>query len=357
MPDSATVSLTLGEIAVRFGCALRGDPQRSVAAVATLDGGPQAVGFCANPALRGQLHHSHLGAVILRPSLANDCPAAVGALLHANPHAVFARVAAVLHPSLSVQAGIHASAIVHPTARVAASAAVGPFALVGARTEVGERCRIGAYACLGEDVRLGADTSLAERVTVLDRCRIGARCVVHAGAVIGSDGFGNARDGTEWIKVPQLGTVRIGDDVQIGANSTVDRGALDDTVIEDGVRLDNQIQVAHNVTIGAHTAIAACTGIAGSTRIGRRCMIGGGTGIGGQLVIGDDIVIAGFGMVTRSLERPGMYSSVLPVEEAGVWRRIVGRVKRLEQLVARVKRLETATKGEARSGREEDDQY
>jgi UDP-3-O-[3-hydroxymyristoyl] glucosamine N-acyltransferase len=159
------------------------------------------------------------------------------------------------------------------------------------------------------------------------------------------------------VKVPQLGAVRIGDDVEIGANTTIDRGALEDTVIEDGVRLDNQIQVAHNVVIGAHTAIAACTGIAGSTRIGRRCMIGGGTGIGGQLVIGDDIVIAGFGQVSSSLTQPGMYSSVLPVEEVRLWRRLVGRFKRLEQLTARVSRLETAAGTAAKTEQDHDDKH
>jgi UDP-3-O-[3-hydroxymyristoyl] glucosamine N-acyltransferase len=171
---------------------------------------------------------------------------------------------------------------------------------------------------------------------------LGQRCLVHPGAVIGADGFGNAREGARWVKVPQLGGVVIGDDVHIGANTTIDRGALGDTRIDEGARLDNQIQVGHNVHIGAHTAIAACTGIAGSTRIGTRCMIGGGAGIGGQIQIGDDIVIMGFGMVTRSIMVPGAYSSVLPVEEVRLWRRIVGRIKRLDVLAKRVKKLENA---------------
>jgi UDP-3-O-[3-hydroxymyristoyl] glucosamine N-acyltransferase len=202
-------------------------------------------------------------------------------------------------------------------------------------------------------VVLADDVRLAERVTVLDGCRIGARCLLHPGVVVGADGFGNAREGERWIKVPQLGAVRIGDDVEIGANTTIDRGALGDTVIEEGVRLDNLIQVGHNVSIGAHTAIAACTGIAGSTRIGRRCMIGGGTGIGGQLTVGDDIVIGGFGQVTRSILKPGLYSNVLPAEEAGLWRRIVGRIKRLDHLVERVGRLEAAARTAAKSGQKE----
>jgi UDP-3-O-[3-hydroxymyristoyl] glucosamine N-acyltransferase len=261
-------------------------------------------------------------------------------LLHPNPHATFARIAAVLHPRPPAAPGVHPTATVHPEAQVDSSAEIGPYALIGAGAVVAARCRIAAHAIVGAGAVLGPDTLVLERASVLHDCELGTRCIVHPGAVIGSDGFGNARDGQEWVKVPQLGRVQIGDDVEVGANTTIDRGALGDTLLGNGVRLDNQIQIGHNVSIGAHTAVAACTGIAGSTRIGQRCMIGGGTGIGGQLTIGDDIVIAGFGMVTRSLEAPGRYSSVLPVEEVRHWRRIVGRVKRLDALNARGTQLE-----------------
>jgi UDP-3-O-[3-hydroxymyristoyl] glucosamine N-acyltransferase len=351
MPDSAA-SFSLGDIAQRFGCTLRGDPERRVATVATLAGGPDAIGYLANPAMLAQLHGTRLGAVIIAAPHATECPESSAALIHPNPHAAFAQIAAALHPQAPARPGIHPTAVIHEDARIAGSAEIGPFVIVGAGAVIGERCRIAAQVIVGDNVMLGADTRLAERVTVLDGCRIGARCIVHPGVVIGSDGFGNARLDARWIKVPQLGAVRIGDDVEIGANTTIDRGALDDTLIEDGVRLDNLIQVAHNVTIGAHTAIAACVGIAGSTRIGRRCMIGGGAGIGGQLTIGDDIVIGGFGQVTRSIAGPGMYTNVLPAEEAGVWRRIVGRIKRLEQLAARVGRLEAAVKAVPKTGQE-----
>jgi UDP-3-O-[3-hydroxymyristoyl] glucosamine N-acyltransferase len=277
----------------------------------------------------------------------------VAALVHANPHATFARIAAVLHPEPVVAPGVHVTAVVHPSALVDATAAIAAFAVIGAGARIGPRCRVAEHCIVGPDAALGADSSLRERVTVCGGVQIGMRCIVHPGAVIGADGFGNAADDGQWVKVPQLGSVRIGDDVEVGANTTIDRGALGDTVIEDGVRLDNQIQIAHNVVVGAHTAIAACTGIAGSTRIGRRCMIGGGTGIGGQLSIGDDIVIAGFGMVTRSLDRPGLYSSVLPVEEARLWRRLVGRFKRLDLLAGRVRKLEAA--GTAATTGQDDD--
>jgi UDP-3-O-[3-hydroxymyristoyl] glucosamine N-acyltransferase len=349
---AAAVSQTLGELAVRFGCTLRGDPQIRIASVATLEsGGGDAIGFLVNPAYLAALHATGLGAVVLAPR--HVAESTVPVLQHSNPHAVFARIAAQLHPRVPRVPGVHATAVVDASARVDASAEVGAFAVIGADALVGPRCRIGAHSIIGAAASVAADSELRERVTLCAGSHLGSRCLVHPGAVIGADGFGNARDEGRWIKVPQLGGVRIGDDVEIGANTTIDRGALGDTVIEEGVRLDNQIQIAHNVVIGAHTAIAACTGIAGSTRIGRRCMIGGGTGIGGQLQIGDDIVIAGFGMVTHSLAKPGMYSSVLPVEEVRLWRRIVGRIKRLDALVARVSRVEAAT-GVAAAGQDND---
>ncbi|MEO6185929.1 MAG: UDP-3-O-(3-hydroxymyristoyl)glucosamine N-acyltransferase [Steroidobacteraceae bacterium] len=340
MPAGAA-SCTLGALAVRFGCQLRGDPDVAVSAVGTLEGGASQLGFVASAAYRHALRATRLAAVIVTPGLVADCPTA--ALVHSNPHATFARIAAVLHPPAPVAPGVHATALVHPSAQIDASAEIGAFCVIAAGAVIGPRCRIGPHGVLGAGASLGADTWLRERVTVCAGSVIGARCVLHPGAVIGSDGFGNARDNGQWVTVPQVGGVRLGDDVAIGANTTIDRGALGDTVIEEGARLDNQIQIAHNVIVGAHTAIAACTGIAGSTRIGRRCMIGGGTGIGGQLVIGDDIVITGFGMVTHSLDKPGMYSSVLPVEEARLWRRLVGRFKRLDQLAIRVRKLESAS--------------
>jgi UDP-3-O-[3-hydroxymyristoyl] glucosamine N-acyltransferase len=333
------VSRSLGALAVEFGCALRGDPDVRVDSVATLDGGSSSLGFVANPAYREQLRTTRLGAVIVNEAMAGECP--VPALVHANPHATFARIAAVLHPASSLTPGVHPTAVVDPSARIDATAEIAALVVIGAGAVIGPRCRIAAHCIIGQDVTLGADTRLHERVTVAASVRVGRRCLLHPGAVIGSDGFGNARDGGQWVKVPQVGSVQVGDDVEIGANTTVDRGALVDTVIEDGVRLDNLVHVAHNVVIGAHTAIAASTAIAGSTRIGRRCLIGCGVVILGQLSIGDDIVIAGVGVVTRSLDKPGMYSSVFPVEEVHLWRRLVGRFRRLDLLVERVRRLES----------------
>jgi UDP-3-O-[3-hydroxymyristoyl] glucosamine N-acyltransferase len=289
--------------------------------------------------------------VVLDAKLVADCP--VAALVHRNPHATFARMAALLYPRLRVVPGVHPLASVHVDARIDPSALIGAFVVVEAGAVIGARCSVEAHGFVGRDCAVGADTQLMPRVTLCAGVQLGDRCIVHPGAVIGSDGFGNARDGEGWVKIPQVGSVRVGDDVEIGANTTIDRGALDNTVIEGGARLDNQIQIGHNVHIGAHTAIAACVGIAGSTRIGQRCMIGGGTGIGGQLTLGDDIIIAGFGMVTHSLEKAGMYSSVMPVEEVRVWRRIVGRIKRLDTMVSRINKLE-AHRG-ASAGQDNDD--
>jgi UDP-3-O-[3-hydroxymyristoyl] glucosamine N-acyltransferase len=342
----AAASHALGELAVRFGCELQGDPAIVVRRVADLQDGdspasasPDALGFVVGPAWREALRHTRLAAVIVPPPLAADCP--VAALVHPDPHVIFARIAALLHPPDALAAGVHPSAVVASDALIDPSARIGPLAVVEGGASIGAGCQIGAQSYVGAGVKLGAGTRLLARVWVGGGAQLGERCLVHPGAVIGSDGFGNAREGVRWIKVPQLGSVRIADDVEIGANTTIDRGALGDTRIDTGVRLDNQIQIGHNVRIGEHTAIAACTGIAGSTRIGARCMIGGGTGIGGQLTIGDDIVIAGFGMVTRSIAGPGMYSSVLPVEEVRLWRRIVARIKRLDVLAARIRKLET----------------
>ncbi len=335
------MALTLGELAVRFGCELHGDPDVLIESAGTLSGGAGVIGFVASTAYRDELRRTGVAAVIVDPRLAADAP--VPALVCRNPHAAFARIASLLHPAPTAPPGVHptavveAGAILHPTAHVAAFSVIAAGVRLGPRVQVGPHCVIGANVSLAEDVRLVARVTLGEGVS------IGARSILHPGVVVGSDGFGYARDGQSWTKVPQIGSVQVGADVEIGANTTIDRGALGDTVIAEGVKLDNQIQIAHNVFIDAHTAIAACVGIAGSTRIGKRCMIGGGTGINGHISIGDDIVVTGFGMITRSLDKPGMYSSVIPVEEARQWRRIVGRLKRIDSMAARIAALEGAT--------------
>jgi UDP-3-O-[3-hydroxymyristoyl] glucosamine N-acyltransferase len=349
--------LTLGEIAVRFGCELRGDPQLRVDHVTPLGAGtPGGLSFLASAQYRAELRGTRASAVVLAPADAEHCP--VAALLARNPHVVFARIAALLHAEAPVTPGVHPQANVDPSAQledgvtVAAGAVVAAGARIGARSRIGPGCVVGAAAELGEDCRLVA------RVYIGAGVRIGARAIIHPGAVIGADGFGYAREGAAWIKVPQVGSVRIGADVEIGANTTVDRGAIDDTVIENGVKLDNQIQIGHNVHIGAHTAIAACTGISGSTRIGQRCMIGGAVGIGGHLEIGDDVVLMAATNVTRSVREPGMYASVIPLEPVSTWRRMVARFKRLDSYVARLRSLERAqgVADDGDNGRDRDDE-
>jgi UDP-3-O-[3-hydroxymyristoyl] glucosamine N-acyltransferase len=335
------MSLTLGELAVRFGCELRGDPAILIDRVATLAGAASgALAFLANPQYRKQLESTRASVVVM--NAADAAASTVPALIHRDPYATFARIAALLYPEPSLIPGIHASAVIDPSARIDPSASIGPMAVIGAGVHIAARVQIGAGCIVGEGVSIGADTRLSARVTLLRRVLIGERCIVHPGAVIGADGFGFARERSGYTKVPQIGAVRIGNDVEIGANTTIDRGAIEDTQIEDGVKLDNQIQVGHNARIGAHTVIAGCTGISGSTHIGERCMIGGNSAVAGHLEICADTVISGSSNVTRSIAKPDIYSSTLTVEPARVWRRLAARFKRLDSEAARLARLERA---------------
>ncbi|MGO9987486.1 MAG: UDP-3-O-(3-hydroxymyristoyl)glucosamine N-acyltransferase [Steroidobacteraceae bacterium] len=319
---------SLGELAVRFGLELRGAPDIRITHVATLSQAAEgALSFLANSRYRRSLRTTRASAVVLTAEEAENCPAA--ALITANPYLMYARIAWLFHPEEEAPPGIHPSAVVAGSARIAASAGVGPLAVIEEDVELGERVRIGPGCIVQRGARVGADTRLIARVNLYPRARIGERCIVHAGAVIGADGFGFASDRGAWLKVPQVGGVRIGDDVEIGANTTIDRGAIGDTVVEQGVKLDNQIQVGHNVTIGAHTAIAGCTGISGSTTLGKRCMVGGMVGFAGHLTIADDVVITGCSLVSASIKEAGSYSSGMPVVPTRAWRRMVAQLRRL----------------------------
>jgi UDP-3-O-[3-hydroxymyristoyl] glucosamine N-acyltransferase len=335
------MSMSLGELAVRFGCELRGDPDTRVERVATLANADQrSLAFLANPRYRSQLAATGAAGVVMSARDAAESCAAL--LLCANPYATYARIAALLHPPPPLAPGAH------PTALIAADARIDPSAEVSACTTIAEGVTIGARALIGPHCHLGpgatvaADARLVARVTLGQGVQIGARTVLQPGVVIGADGFGFAPEKGTWLKVPQVGSVRLGADVEVGANTTIDRGAIEDTVIEDGVKLDNLIMIAHNVRIGAHTAIAACTGISGSSSIGRRCMIGGAAGIAGHITIADDVVITGGSAVTHSITSAGVYSSTLPVEEVHAWRRLVARFKRSGLLEQRLRRLEHA---------------
>jgi len=319
---------SLGELAVRFALELRGDPDTRVSHVATLaQAEPGSLSFLADSRYRRDLLTTRASAVVLAPADAPACP--VAALVTENPRLAFAHMAALLYPEPKYTPGIHPTAVVATGVRVPKSATVGALAVIEEDVELGERSWVGPGCIVQRGARLGEETRLVARVTLYPGVVLGARCLVHAGAVIGADGFGFALDGSSWVKIPQVGSVRIWDDVEIGANTTVDRGAIGDTVIGEGAKLDNQIQVGHNVSIGAHTAIAACTGISGSTKIGKRCMVGGMVGFAGHLTIADDVVITGCSLVSASIREPGSYSSGMPTVPTRAWRRMVAHLRRL----------------------------
>jgi UDP-3-O-[3-hydroxymyristoyl] glucosamine N-acyltransferase len=336
-PEAASQPTTLGELSARFGLELRGDPDAVVTGVGTLEGaGPGEVAFLANPLYRRQLSAARATAVILRQEDAADCP--VAALVTRDPYSAFARIAALFETAPPAVAGIDPSAVVDPTAHVDPSASVGALCSIGARARVGAGAVIGAGSMVGPDCEVGADCELVARATLVLRVRLGQRVRVHPGAVLGADGFGLAMQSGRWIKVPQLGGVVVGDDCEIGANTCIDRGALDDTVLEEDVRIDNLVQVGHNVRIGAHTANAGTVAIAGSTRIGSRCLIGGGAGFVGHITICDGVTITAMSLVTRSITEPGEYSSGTPIQRNRDWRRNAARFKQLDQLARKIAR-------------------
>jgi UDP-3-O-[3-hydroxymyristoyl] glucosamine N-acyltransferase len=301
--------LTLGEIVQRLGGRVAGDPQTLVHQVASLEGAaPQHISFFTGSRYRAQLAATRAGAVIVGPEAERETT--LPRIVAQNPYAYFARLSQLFNPLVVQPPGVHASAVVAKSAKL------------GARVSIGAGCAI------GERVTIGDDSVLYPRVVVYPGCSIGARAIVHGGAVIGADGFGIAEDEGRWVKIPQIGAVRIGDDVEIGANTTIDRGAIEDTVIEEGVKLDNQIQVGHNVRIGAHTAIAGCTGIAGSADIGRHCTIGGAAIILGHLRIADHVNISAGTLISRSILKPGTYTGVYPFDEHSSWARAAAQLRR-----------------------------
>jgi UDP-3-O-[3-hydroxymyristoyl] glucosamine N-acyltransferase len=340
MPTNPLPSgIRLADLAERIGAELIGDGDVRVIRVATLENaGPGDLAFLASSRYRGQLATTGATAVILAPeqAAATDLPK----LLHANPYVGYASAATLLYPATRAAAGVHPSAIVDASAVVDPTAAVGPHAVIGADARIAARAEIGAGCVVGANVQLAEDVVLHPNVTVYARCVVGSRTIIHAGAVIGSDGFGMAEEAGRWLKIPQVGRVVIGVDCEIGANTTIDRGAIDDTVIEDDVKLDNQIQIGHNCVIGAHTAIAGCVGIAGSTRIGRNCKIGGAAMISGHLRIADNTIVSGSTGVFHSIEKPGVYTGAFPALPHREWQHAMSGTRRLRTLEARINALE-----------------
>ncbi len=329
--------LRLDEIVARLGGELRGDGSVVISQVGTLAAaGAGQIGFLANPKYRRQLSGTRAAAVIVPPQAADDT--SLPRIVVANSYAYYARVAALLNPAALPASCIHPSAVVGST--VPASVSIGANAVVGEGVSLGENVVLFPGVVIGDGVSIGAGSRIYPNAVVYRDCVIGERVVIQAGAVIGSDGFGYAKENGRWLKIPQIGRVVIGNDVEIGANTTIDRGALEDTVIGNGVILDNQIQIAHNCTIGEQTAMAGCVGVAGSTHIGARCTVGGAGMIIGHLEIGDDVHISAGTMVTKNLKRPGQYTSIYPLEAHEDWLHNAAQLKRLAKLSERVAQLE-----------------
>ena len=329
----------LEDIVTRFGGRVLGNAGVLISQIATLDSAKaDQIAFLANSKYRAQLDTTHAGAIIL--GVADAEATTLPRIVCENPYAYFAKLSAFLNPLPHVVAGIHPSAVVgdgviiSPSAQIDAHVVIGEGAKIGANSVIMAGCNIGAGVVIGENARL------YPRVVVYHDCVLGNNLIAHSGVVIGADGFGIAMDEGRWLKIPQIGRVVIGNDVEIGANTTIDRGALDDTVIEDDVKLDNQIQIAHNVRIGAHTAIAGCVGIAGSTSIGRYCRIGGSAGILGHLQIADYVEISSFTLVGKSIRERGSYCGIFPFSSTKVWSKNAAQLRHLDELADRVKQLE-----------------
>ena len=321
------MTLRLGEIVQALGGELLGDPSQGIEALAPLESANDSqLSFLSNPRYQPQLAASKAACVIVGPALREAAQARGAAIVADDPYLYFARLTRLWkarHAPLGVAGpAIHPSAVVDPAAEIHPSARIGPLCVV-------ER-----------GARIGEGTVLKSRVTVSEGCIIGARCVLHPGVVVGADGFGFAPHEGAWEKIEQLGAVHIGDDVEVGANTCIDRGALEDTVIEDGVKLDNLIQVGHNVRIGRHTAIAGCVAIAGSARIGAHCTIGGKTGIVGHLTIADHVHISAMSLVSRSIAKPGLYTGVFPLDDNASWEKNAATLRQLHSLRDRIKALE-----------------
>ena len=338
----ATQGYTLSELADLTDSRLEAGGDRRIEGVAPLESaGPADISFLANPRYRAQLAGTAAGAVILPESESVD-DHHFAVLRADNPYLVFARIARLLNPLPSVVPGVDPSASVAPDANVPDSARVGPQAVIGAAAVIGARCVIGPGAVIGADVVLGEDCRIDANASVLEGVRLGKRVQILPGAVIGGEGFGFAHAGDHWEAVPQLGSVVIGDDVSIGANTTVDRGSQGDTLIGRGCKIDNLVQVAHNVHIGEHTIIASGTGISGSTHIGRYCTIGGSVGFAGHLDIADGVTFTGMAMVIGHVPESGVYSSGVPAMPTREWRRSAVRFRQLDDMARRLEKLEKA---------------
>lgn len=333
------MAYTLQELAEAVDGQVKGDPDQNITDVATIQHAePDSITFLANRSYRKYLQNTRAGAVILAEKDLDNCP--VAAIVVNNPYLAYAKIATLLKPVNTSNAEKHATASIHTTAKISQSVSIGANAVIEAGVVIGENTLIGPGCVIQKNTSIGSHSTLIANVTLCHDVTIGDEVILHPGVVIGADGFGIANDQGQWVKVPQLGSVVIGNRVEVGANTTIDRGALEDTVIEPGVKLDNQIQVAHNVRIGENTAIAGCTGIAGSTVIGKQCAIGGAVNIVGHLKIADHVQITAASTVTQDITEAGLYSSGTPLQKNSQWHRNFVRFRQLDTIAKKLRQLE-----------------
>jgi len=350
---TATV-FTLGQLAEQLGATLRGDCSKTISGLATLqEAGPDQLSFLANPQYRKYLGDCQAAAVLLTAADADDYRG--DALIVASPYLAYAQLSHLFDRKPQAVPGVHPTAQVAADARVDASASIGAYAVIESGAQIAAGVMVGAHCVIGARSVIGEDGWLAPRVTLYHDVRIGKRVVIQSGAVIGGEGFGFANEKGVWQKIAQIGGVSIGDDVEIGANTTIDRGALADTLIGNGVKLDNQIMIAHNVQIGDNTAMAGCVGISGSTRIGKNCMIAGGVGMVGHIEVCDGVFVTGMTMVTRSISEPGAYSSGTAMQPAGEWKKSAARIRQLDDMARRLQQLEKQLAAVTPSGKASSD--
>ncbi|MDD0999038.1 UDP-3-O-(3-hydroxymyristoyl)glucosamine N-acyltransferase [Pseudomonas sp. TNT2022 ID1044] len=343
-----TATIKLGQLAEFLGATLRGDPEKEITGLATLqEAGPAQLSFLANPQYRKYLAGSQAAALLLKAADAEGFSG--NTLVVPDPYAAYARISHLFDPKPKAAAGIHPTAVIAADAVVDPAASIGAFAVIESGVRIAAGTTVGAHCFIGARSVIDEGGWLAPRVTLYHDVRIGKRVVIQSGAVLGGEGFGFANEKGIWQKIAQIGGVLIGDDVEIGVNTAIDRGALADTIIGNGVKLDNQIQIAHNVQVGDHTAMAACVGISGSTKIGKHCMLAGGVGLVGHIDICDNVFITGMTMVTHSITEPGAYSSGTAMQPAAEWRKSAARLRQLDDIARRLRQLEKQT-GEVTPG-------
>jgi len=333
------MTYSLAYLAEYLGAQLVGNGAEQISAVATLENADKGtITFLSNSKYRKFLEQTNASVVLVSEQDMAYCP--VAALVVADPYVAFAKVAQLLDSTPAIAIGVASTASIHPTAQLGENVHIGEFAVISAGAVIGDNVQIGAGCFIGEQAQIGAGSKIWPRVSLYHKVQLGADCIVHSGAVLGADGFGFANQRGQWLKIPQVGTVIIGDQCEIGANTTIDRGALENTVIGRNVIIDNQVQIAHNVQIGDHTAIAGCTVVAGSTKIGRYCIIGGACAINGHMEICDGVQITGMSMIIKSITEKGIYSSGMPAQSNLDWRKNSARYRQLDQMHQRLRELE-----------------